>query len=95
MLFYYVEGILGSRLGWVVLADVVPAASSGGAADPVPLEGVDLPVALRVVRQGVGRHVADFHLVVVPLEVLELHPGVRHRREGHEGKVRLAVGTSQ
>ena len=58
------------------LTDEVPAASSGGAADPVSLEHVDLPVTLGAVRQGVGGHVADLHLVVVPLEVVKLHPGV-------------------
>lgn len=58
------------------LTDEVPAASSGGAADPVSLEHADLPVALRVVGQGVGGHVADLHLVVVLLEVLKLHPEV-------------------
>lgn len=58
------------------LTDVVPAASSGGAADPVSLKHADLPVALRVVGQVVRGHVADLHLVVVPLEVLKLHPGV-------------------
>lgn len=56
------------------LTDVVPAASSGGAADPVSLKHVDLPVAFGAVRQRVGGHVADLHPVVVPLEVLKLHP---------------------
>lgn len=59
------------------LTNVVPAAPGGGATDPVPLENVDLPVAFRVVIQGVGAHVADLHLVIVPLEVLKLHPGVK------------------
>lgn len=58
------------------LTDVVPAASSGGATDPVSLKHADLPVALCVVGQGVRSHVADLHLVVVPLEVFKLHPGV-------------------
>ena len=58
------------------LTDVVPATSDGGATDPVSLEHADLPVALCVVGQGVRGHVADLHLVVIPLEVLELHPGL-------------------
>jgi len=33
-------------------------------------------VALGAVVQVVRGHVADLHLVVVPLEVAELHPGV-------------------
>lgn len=59
------------------LTNVVPAASSGGAAGPSSLELVDLPVALCAVGQGVGGHVADLHPAVVPLEVLKLHPGVQ------------------
>lgn len=59
------------------LADVVPAASSGGAADPVALKDVDLPVAFCVIIQGVGGHVANLHLVKIPFEVFKLHPGVQ------------------
>ena len=64
------------------LTDVVPAASCGGATDPASLKKADLPVALGVVREGVRGHVADLHLVVVCLEVTELHPGSKNSITG-------------
>lgn len=64
----------------ISLTNVVPAASSGGAAGPSSLEHADLPVALCAVGQGVGGHVADLHPAVVPLEVLKLHPGVQKKQ---------------
>lgn len=59
------------------LTNVVSTASSSGATDPIALENVDLPVPLCVVIQSIRAHVADLYLVVVPLEVLKLHPGVK------------------
>lgn len=54
--------------------NVVPASSCCGATNPLSLEHVDLPAAFRVISQSIRGHVADLHLIVVPLKVLKFHP---------------------
>ena len=60
----------------LLLTYEVPAATGSGASDPVALEYVDGPLVLGVFSQRVRAQVADLHLVVVGLEVIELHPGL-------------------
>ena len=55
----------------------VPAASGGGAPDPVALELVHLPLPFHVIRQGVGGQVTDLNLIEVGLKVIKLHPTER------------------
>lgn len=63
-----------------LFTDEVPAASSCGATNPVSFKHADLPVTLCVVSEGIRGHVTDLHFIIVPLEVLKLHPEDKHAK---------------
>lgn len=61
----------------MILTDVVPAAASSGAPDPVALKQIDFPLLATVVWQRIRSQVTDLDFIVVGFEVPELHPATQ------------------
>lgn len=74
------------------LTGKVPAAAGGGPPPPTAVELGESPLGQGLVRQGVGRQVADLQPGVVAQEVRERHPGRRSRGCDVSERWRRSIG---
>ncbi len=61
----------------MIPTDVVPAAASSGAPDPVALKQIHFPLLASIVWQRICSQVTDLDFIVVGFEVPELHPATQ------------------